>query len=37
VERLVFTAEFGSIWLAFEPPDAPEGGTSVITKAEVFS
>lgn len=36
VERLVFTAEYGSIWLAFEPEDAPESGTQVITRGEVY-
>lgn len=36
VERLVFTAEFGLIWLSYEPADASEEDTSVITRAEVY-
>lgn len=37
VERVVFTAEHGSLWLAFEPTDAPTDGTQVVTRAEVYS
>ena len=36
VERLVFTAEFGLIWLSYEPPDASEDGTRVLTRAEIY-
>ncbi len=36
VERMVFTHEFGRIWLALEPIDAPEGGTDFITRGNVF-
>lgn len=36
VERLVFAAEHGSIWLTAEPVDAPESGTSVVTKGSVL-
>lgn len=35
-EKLVFTAEFGSIWLSKEPEEAAEGGTRVITKDGVY-
>lgn len=35
VERVVHTAEFGTIWLADEPEDAPEGGTR-IQRAETI-
>lgn len=31
-ERIVFAAEFGTIWLSKETSTATEGGTSVITK-----
>lgn len=36
IERMVFTHEFGRIWLALEPIDAPEGGTDFITRGNVF-
>ena len=36
VERLVFTAEFGLIWLSYEPSDASEEGTRVQTRADVY-
>lgn len=36
VERMVFAAEHGSIWLAYEPKDAPEDGTRVLTGRAVF-
>ena len=36
VERLVFTAEFGTIWLSYEPADASEEDTQVQTRAEVY-
>ena len=36
VERIVFTQEFGTIWLAAEPADASEEGTTLVTRANVF-
>lgn len=36
VERLVFAAEHGRIWLAREPGSAPEDGTSVQTKLVIY-
>ena len=36
IERLVFTQEFGSIWLAAEPSDASEDGTRLVTRGNVF-
>ena len=36
LERVVFTLEFGSVWLAAEPHDAPEGGAGLVTRANVF-
>lgn len=36
VERVVFTAEHGSLWLAFEPKDAPEDGAQVVTRAVMY-
>lgn len=36
LERLIFTQEFGSIWLAAEPADASEDGTSLVTRSNVF-
>lgn len=36
IERMVFTHEFGRIWLALEPIDAPESGTDFITRGNVF-
>ncbi|MFD1214472.1 Flp pilus assembly protein CpaB [Arthrobacter sp. GCM10027362] len=35
-EKLVFAAEFGSIWLSREPAGAGEGGTGVVTKDGVY-
>lgn len=35
VERVVFAAEHGSVWLALEPRDAPETGTRVRTRGNV--
>ena len=35
-ERLVFTAEFGNVWLAAEGADVPEDGTSVQTRGSVY-
>lgn len=36
VERLVFTAEFGHIWLSLEPRDANEAGTQIVTREGVL-
>ncbi len=36
VEKLVFAAEHGRIWLAREPADAPEDGTSVQTNLVIY-
>ena len=36
-ERLVFTAEHGTVWLTSEPTDAPESGTEVQTYGTVMS
>lgn len=36
VERLVFTSEFGHVWLSIEPKDANEGGTQVVTRDSVL-
>lgn len=35
MERIVFGAEYGRIWLSWEPKEANEGGTKVLTKAGV--
>jgi pilus assembly protein CpaB len=35
VEKVVFGAEFGRLWLSWEPKEAAEGGTKVQTKAGV--
>jgi pilus assembly protein CpaB len=36
VERVVFAAEFGRIWLAKEQPNSSEEGTDIITRANVY-
>ena len=36
VERMVFTNEWGRVWLALETLDDPEDGTDFITRANVF-
>lgn len=36
-ERLVFTAEFGHVWLAAENVDVPEDGTTVQTRGSVYA
>ena len=36
VERLVFTQEFGLVWLAAEPDDASEDDTKIVTRANVY-
>lgn len=35
VERVVFGAEYGRLWLSWQPKEAGEGGTKVQTKAAV--
>ena len=35
-ERLVFTAEFGSIWLAAERTETPEGSTQIQTRGSIY-
>ena len=35
VEKVVFAAEHGRLWLSAEPKDASEGGTKVQTKAAI--
>ena len=36
VERVVFAAEFGLVWLSAEPDDAPEDGTKVQTRGTIY-
>ena len=36
VQRVVFTAEFGKLWLSAEPSDAPDGQTRVETRGTVY-
>lgn len=36
VERIVFTKEFGLIWLAAEPSDAPEAGSILVDRGNVY-
>lgn len=36
VERLVFTAEHGRLWLAIEPDDAPEEGTRIQQRGTIY-
>ncbi len=36
VERIVFAAEFGLIWLTVEPADAPEDGTKIVTRDNIY-
>lgn len=36
IERMVFTNEWGRVWLALETLDDPEDGTDFITRANVF-
>jgi pilus assembly protein CpaB len=37
VEKIVYAAEFGSVWLSNEPSNAPEGGTVVVNPGNVYS
>ena len=36
VEQLIFTAEFGRIWLSYEPIDASEDELEVVTRVDVY-
>ena len=36
VEQLIFTAEFGRIWLSYEPIDASEDELEVVTRVNVY-
>ena len=36
VERVVFAAEFGTVWLSSEPEDAPEDGTNIQTRGTIY-
>jgi len=36
VERIVFAAEHGFLWLAHEPATAPEDGTSIQTRETIY-
>lgn len=36
VEQVVFAAEFGTVWLAGEPIDAPEDGTRLVDRGNVY-
>jgi pilus assembly protein CpaB len=36
VEKIVFTAEHGTIWLSAEPADAPDNPTPVLTKENLY-
>ena len=37
VEQVVFAAEHGFVWLSAEPKDAPEGGTKIVNRANVYT
>jgi pilus assembly protein CpaB len=37
VEKIVFAAEHGNVWLSAEPVEAPTEGTRILTKASVFA
>lgn len=36
VERVVYTAEHGSLWLSLEPAEAPEDGTKIVTSENIY-
>lgn len=36
IESVVFSAEFGRIWLSAEPQDAPEAGTEIVNRENIF-
>jgi pilus assembly protein CpaB len=35
-EKIVFAAEFGSIWLSHEPSTADESGTDIVDGTKVY-
>jgi hypothetical protein len=37
VEQVVFAGEHGFVWLSAEPTDANEGGTKIVTRANVYT
>jgi pilus assembly protein CpaB len=37
VEKVVYAAEFGTVWLSNEPANAPEGGTRIVTPDNVYT
>lgn len=36
VEKVVYAAEHGTLWLSLEPVDAPEVGTQVVTRGVIY-
>lgn len=36
IEKIVFTKEFGLVWLAAEPTDASEEGTTIVDRGNVY-
>jgi hypothetical protein len=36
VERVVYGAEWGKLWLAAEPANAPQGGTKIVNAGNVY-
>ncbi len=36
LEKIIFGAEHGTIWLAYEPADAPEADTQIQTRLTVY-
>jgi pilus assembly protein CpaB len=36
LERLVYCAEFGRVWLSYEPRDATTEGTKIVTRTNVY-
>ncbi|HSM02926.1 MAG TPA: RcpC/CpaB family pilus assembly protein [Acidimicrobiia bacterium] len=37
LEKIIFTAEHGSLWLALEDPDAPEPETDIQTRSIIYA
>jgi pilus assembly protein CpaB len=37
IEQVVYAAETGKMWLAAEPKDAPEGGTKLVGRGNVYT